>query len=232
MSNPEGGGGAPRTLKALWYRLAFVLAAAGLVLTAISTNGAALTDLAPGRQAAEPDARIWITNLTSIALLLPLGILAFHLGAQSQSARRLDLVLWKGIASAWRLAWTGRGPSSLAADYARPVRDDVRAAWLRGLFWGAFPIAFFLGVAPPLRTPGGVVWIVGAGVLFGIIGYCRRRAAAYLRDVPRLFDPFREWKLLSSRRYEPEGHPFVRAQQVCSILLPLWWLGVGPLVLF
>jgi hypothetical protein len=42
---------------------------------------------------------------------------------------------------------------------------------------------------------------------------------------------FRQWSLLSTERYEPAGRPFVRAQIVCMILLPIWWLG-GAVTVF
>jgi hypothetical protein len=55
--------------------------------------------------------------------------------------------------------------------------------------------------------------------------YCQRRASAYLIDEPEAFDLFRQYRLLNAERYQAAGQPFVRAQIVLMVALPVWWLG-------
>ena len=119
----------------------------------------------------------------------------------------------------------------MAIEFAEKPEDDVFVAILYGLTTGAMPLAVFLGTMPTLRTVPGVIWVGGTGVLFGVAAYCHCRAAPYLREEPGAWSLVREWRLLNSDRYEPGGRPFVRAQLISTILLPIWWLGGGIVVI-
>jgi hypothetical protein len=115
----------------------------------------------------------------------------------------------------------------MATEFARKLEDDELKAILFGLVGVALPLVVFLGGEPNLRTARGIVWIGGSSVLFGIIGYCHRRAATYIRDDVPAWRMLSGWGLLHTNRYEEPGRPFVRAQIVCAIILAIWWLGGG-----
>ncbi len=176
------------------------------------------------------NAELFATAIVWLLAIAPLLWLAYDLGSQHVEARRLNTSILRGLRETWRVAWQRWHPQELAADFSVAPDDDVAAALLQGVAIGAMPLALFLGALPSLRTGPGIVWIGGAGTLFGVMAYCRRRAAAYLRDDPRSWSMFRQWSLLNAERYEPAGRRFVRAQIICMILLPIWWLGGGMLV--
>lgn len=221
----------PQNPSAAWYRVSFLLVLAGFVYSLLLGGWRQFFDLVAGRGFRAPGPEHWRATLVWLGSVLPLLVLSIRLGVRSESARRLDLVVWKGLVAAWRLAWADAEPSDLADEFARPPEDDVAAAWRWGVVVGLTPLVLFLGLIETLRTTAGFVWVGGAGVLFGIASYNRRRARAYLRDEPGLFDPFRQWKLLSLARYDPAGHRFVQAEIICALILPIWWLGVGALVI-
>ena len=119
----------------------------------------------------------------------------------------------------------------MARNFAQRPDDDVATAVLYGFTAAVLPLAVFLGAMPLLRTGRGVIWVGGAAVLFGLSAYCHRRAAAYLRDDLGGRSMFRQWSLLNVDRYEPAGHPFVRFQIFCTILLPIWWLAGAAILI-
>jgi len=95
----------------------------------------------------------------------------------------------------------------------------------------ALPAAFFAS-APSLRTTLGAVWLVGAGVIMGWITYNDRRAAPYLSDRPSIWTM--GWKLsrLDPSRYAEVGRAFVHREILGVVAMTIWWLGVGPMLLF
>jgi hypothetical protein len=216
-----------------WYRTAYVWAGGGIAWLLFSGRLFSYFRAfqKPLAQApAENDSEMFLTAIVWLLAIGPLLLLAYDLGSQHIAARRLGTSIWRGLRESWRVAWQRTHPAEMAADFAVTPDDDVAAAVLQGVAVGAMPLALFLGAIPSLRTVGGVVWIGGAGVLFGIITYCHRRAAAYLRDDPGSWNMFRQWSLMNVDRYEPAGRRFVRAQIVCTIILPIWWMGGGILV--
>jgi hypothetical protein len=216
-----------------WYRAAYILAGLGVGWLVLS--GRLFSYVRAFRQPLEHtpganDTEPFITALIWLLAIGPLFWLAYDLGSQHVQARRLDTSIWRGLRETWRVAWQQWHPQEMAADFSVAPDDDLSAALFQGVAIGAMPLALFLGTIPSLRTGPGIVWIGGASILFGVTGYCRRRAAAYLRDDPGSWSMFRQWSLLNTERYEPAGRPFVRAQIVCMILLPIWWLGGGTMV--
>ena len=216
-----------------WYRAAYLWAAAGIGWLLLSGRLFSYfrVFVKPGEQPPPAnDMAFFFTGWVWILAIAPLLLLAYDLGSQHVEARRLNATIWRGLRETWRVAWQRWQPGEMAADFSVAPDDDVAAAVLQGIALAAMPLALFLTVIPTLRTGPGIVWIGGAGLLLGVSGYCRRRAAAYLRDDPGSWSMFRQWSLLSTERYEPAGRPFVRAQFVCMILLPIWWLGGGVTV--
>jgi len=218
-----------------WYRAAYLWATVVVVWLLLSGRLFSYfrafqkpLDQAP----AGNDSELFLTAIVWLLAIAPLLLLAYDLGSQHIAARRLGTSIWRGLRETWRVAWQRTHPDEMAADFAVTPDDDVAAAVFQGIAVGAMPLALFLGAMPSLRTEAGVVWIGGAGILFGLMAYCRRRAAAYLRDDPGSWSMFRQWSLLNVERYEPEGRRFVWAQIVCTVLLPIWWLGGGVLVVF
>jgi hypothetical protein len=174
---------------------------------------------------------LFVTAGLWLGFVAPLLFLAFDLGMQHTEARRLNTSVWRGIRETWRVAWQRADINEMAQEFAATPDDDISVAVLQGVGMALLPPVVFLGLAPPLRTVPGVIWIGGTGILFGVMAYCQRRAAAYLRDDPSGWSMFRQWRLLNPARYEPAGRPFVRALVVCVFLLPFWWLGGGAFVI-
>ena len=225
----------PPRLRPRWlYRFAYIWAVAGIGWLLIS--GHLLSYFSafrePLNQPPSDSNSLFLTSLLWLAFVAPLLLLAYDLGMQHTEARRLNASFWRGIRETWRVAWQHADVGEMAQEFAETPDDDISAAVLQGVGAAALPLAVFLGAIPSLRTGPGVIWIGGAGILFGVTAYCHRRAAAYLRDDPSRWSMFRQWSLLNAARYEPAGRPFVRAQIVCMILLPLWWLGGGAFVMW
>ena len=235
MSAPDSPPPRPPRLRPRWlYRAAYIWA--GLGLAWLIANGRLVSYFSAFRSpgaapAAGPPTDMFATVLVWFVTIGPLFLLAYELGAQHTEARRLNTSIWRGLRETWRVAWQRPHLEDLAAEFAEKPDDDVAAAVLQGFAIGVMPLVVFLGFMPDLRTADGVIFIGGAGVLFGVIGYCHRRAAAYLEDDPSAWSMFRQWSLLNTERYEPAGRPFVRAQIVCIVVLAVWWLGGGVLLI-
>jgi hypothetical protein len=176
----------------------------------------------------------FVTSLIWVASVAPLMFAAWELGREHVAARRLNYELFIGLREVWRRArgvHTEASQDLRAAAFLRAPADRPRVALTWGLLVTLFVPGFFASFIPWMRSGPGLTWLFGTGILFGIGTYCRRRAAAYLRDEPGRWDVFREWRLLNATRYEPTALPFVRAQIVVSIILPIWWLGGGILIM-
>jgi hypothetical protein len=234
MTEPAHRTPRPPRLRPRWlYRVSYIWA--GLGVAWLLASGRLINYFAAFRrplQEPPPDpTSLFSTALLWLVFIGPLVLLAYDLGVQHTEARRLNTSIWRGLRESWRVAWQRPRLDEMAQEFAERPEDDMSAAVLQGLTVAAMPLAVFLGAIPTLRTTPGVVWVGGAGVLFGITAYCHRRAAAYLRDDPAGWSMFRQWSLLNPDRYEPAGRPFVRAQIVCMVLLPIWWLGGGGIVM-
>lgn len=175
--------------------------------------------------------RSFTTALIWSLSTLPISLTAWYLGRRHTAARRINSEVVVGFREIFRRA-IGRDltPRQLEA-MARPPKDRVGIALLLGIVVALLVPAFFLVFMPILRTPRGAVWLGGAGILIGATIYCQRRASAYLIDEPEAFDLFRQYRLLNEERYQTAGHPFVRAQLILMVALPIWWLG-GAAVVF
>jgi len=225
---------APRFRSRTFYRIVLALPVAALVgLLATGRLQAYFRIFALKGQVPPSDFQAgWVTGLIWIAAVTPLVLAAWEIGRHHTAARRLQTDWLVGFRMVIRLALGDDMPPQVLADFDRPARDNPTKA----LVWGAsiallVPI-FFAGFLPELRTPMGLTWLLGAGILMGATTYGYRRAAAYVIDEPGPWDLFRQFRLLSSRRYHPAGRKFVRIQIAATILLPLWWLGGGALILF
>jgi hypothetical protein len=217
----------------LYYWIVIALPAVTFIALAVTGRWAAYARLfrTPPEAAAEAFDSTFSTALIWSLSTLPLVLTAWVLGRRHTAARRLNYELLVGIREVFRLA-RGREPSSSDLEaFARPPRDRPGVAALFGLLVALLVPAFFMAASPFLRTPAAMGWLSGAGILMGGTMYCHRRASAYLVDEPAAFDLFRPYRLLNPRRYDEPGRPFVRAQIVLVILLPIWWLGVGSVVL-
>jgi hypothetical protein len=174
---------------------------------------------------------LFVTALIWSLSTLPVTLTAWRLGRRHTAARRLNYELIVGLREVVRLA-LGRSQSVDQVEaFTRPPKDRVWIAALLGLGVSIVVPTFFASVDPSLRTEAGAIWLGGAGILMGAAVYCQRRASAYLVEEPRYFDLFRQYRLLNPDRYEERGRPFVRAQIVCLVILPIWWLGGGIAVL-
>ena len=210
-----------------FYRLILAHPLAALTF-AVATGRASIAwpPAAPSRVSADSEL---LSTLAWFAVCAPLFYTAWRLGRENTAARRREFEVFAGLREVFRRAF-GRADAAVpsAEDLARPPRDNPERALAFGTAVAVAVPALFAGVIPPLRSGRGLVWLAGAGVLMGSLTYARYRAAAYLRDEPRYFDPFRYWRLLNTARYDEAGRPFVRWQIVGSLLLALWWLGLGP----
>ena len=173
----------------------------------------------------------WVTGLIWMIAIAPLAFAAWEIGRHHTAGRRFDTSWLIGLRTVVRLALGDDMPPQILADFDRPARDDPRKALALGAATAIFFPVFFLTFVPFVRTPLGVLWLLGAGVLFGTTVYGHRRAAAYLLDEPGRWDLFRQFRLLNPARYDPAGRRFVRLQIIASLAIPFWWLGVGAFVL-
>lgn len=89
--------------------------------------------------------------------------------------------------------------------------------------------SFFLAATPELRTTGGVVWFIGAGLLLGAAVYFNRRAVNYRKEPPRGWGIPRQFRTLNPGSYLPAGRIFARRQLISLFALLVWWLVIGPL---
>jgi hypothetical protein len=175
------------------------------------------------------------TGLLWLVAIGPLIFAAWEIGREHTAARRLNYGLFVGLREVLRRAM---GRDSIAAldareaAFSRPPRDNPLTALALGALVTIVVPLFFASASPELRTLPALVWLIGAGVLMGAATYCSRRAIAYLRDEPGRWDVFRQWRLLNPDRYESAGRVFVRWLLVATVLLAIWWLGVGAAVLF
>jgi len=175
---------------------------------------------------------VFATGMLWMGACAPFLIVAWLIGREHVAGRRMGYDIYAGMGEVFRRALRGRNADDdarRAAAFARPPADNPRAALAWGVAAGLGLPAFFAGVMADLRTPAGLVWLGGAGILFGTFVYARRRAVAYLRSEPAA-GLFREYAMLAPGRYAPEGRTFVRIQLVAMVLLPVWWLGGGSLL--
>lgn len=221
-----------------FYRV--VLALPLLVLAYLVAGGrlVAYWRLFQGAMAQRPPgdaafASAFVTALLWVTASGPLLYAAWEIGREHTAARRMNAEVLVGLREVVRRARgsASRDADAAAAEFARPPRDNPRAA----LAWGAsvavgLPAFFALGM-PPLRTPGGALWLGVTGLLFGANIYCGRRAAAYLQEEPGRWDVFRAWRLLSPARYAEPARRLVRWQRVLAVLIPVWWLAGGAVVM-
>lgn len=124
----------------------------------------------------------------------PLLFAAWELGVRQTAARRRGFELFAGLKDIFKIAFWGRpGWESVNQGTAldRPPADRPAFALVQGSILAIGLPTFFASVGPPpLRTPGAIAWLIGAGLLMGGAVYCHQRAAAYLRDEPKRFDLF------------------------------------------
>jgi hypothetical protein len=163
--------------------------------------------------------------LVELFCIGPLLLLAYELGAQSAARWSLNATLWRGLVTSWHLAWTRGTPNDTLESLTDAPKANVGVAVMLGIAWAHVPALFFLTPIAAFRTRAGVIWILGTSLIFGIGGYCRRRGAAYLKNVSGIWNISREWSLLNPSRYAPEGRRYAYAQIVCGVLLFLWCLG-------
>jgi Na+/proline symporter len=195
-------------------------------------------DYAQRRSApAAPGGDEFVTALLWLGALAPLAFAAWEIGRRHTAARRLNYTFVVGLREVVRRALGLTDPASeqeRAEAFARPPRDRPLAALGWGLAVAILVPTFFATFGwPAMRTPRGLLWLCGTGVLFGATIYCRRRAVAYLRDDPtRGWDMFREWRLLNPNRYDEPGRVFVRWQIAAGLLMPIWWVGGAIFLLF
>jgi len=172
-----------------------------------------------------PSADWFVTCLLWFASLAPLLWTAGSLGRQHVVARRMGYSWVIGLREVLRRAAGGPIPGDSAPQFQLAPRDDPRNAALFGVGVGILVPVFFASFTPFLRTPRALIWLAGAGVLFGVGTYARQRAMAYLRDEPGQWAIGRAWSLLNPERYDEAGRHFVRMQIVLMMLLAIWWIG-------
>ena len=219
----------PRVRPRWLYRVAFLLAAGDIMWSIASGRLNYFRGFSPGGTPPAPEPVL--ATLAGMLCIAPLFLLAYDLGSQHTTARRLGNAIWRGLVESWRVAWTREDPRERAYEFNEAPDDDSAMALLMGFGVAAVFPTFFLTAAPPLRTTRGVIWLGGAGLLCGIMTYCYRRAAAYVKDDPSPWSLFRGWSRLNPARYSPEGRVFVRIQIVCMLVLMVWWLGGGALMM-
>jgi hypothetical protein len=231
--HPEPTSDTPITIRPRWmHQLAFAFAGVGVLWLAGSgrlfANFRAFRSGDPATSPAEP----FVTGVLWLVAIGPILLLAYDLGSQHTEARRFRVPIWRGLRESWRVAWRGVRAVDLAEDFGEAPDDDVTGAVTLGAIVALILPTFFLSFAAPLRTVGGVVWVSIAGLIAGTIAYCYRRAAAYMIDEPGRWSMMRQWSLMNPDRYAPADQPFVKAQIALTVLLWLWWLGMGPVFLF
>lgn len=224
----------PPRLRPLWvYRVAFIFATGGILYLLYAGRLVAFLRVVRN-PAGSPPLDPWTLFHTAVLVsvfLAPLTHLAWELGVQHATARRLNTVVWRGLVEMWRVAWAGRMPVEMAGAFAKRPEDLPTVAVVTGIGTAIGIFALLMTFLARTHTSALVVWIGGASVLFGIITYCHRRAAAYLQDDPRGFSSFRSWSPLNPERYDPEGRSFVRFEIACAAVLAIWWMGGAIVVL-
>lgn len=180
------------------------------------------------------DAADFVTGFLWLGAVTPLIFAAWEIGKEHTAARRLDYGILVGLREVVRRAIRRESASTVAAreaTFTLPPRDKPVVALLFGAAVAVGLPTFFASFSADLRTPGALIWLVGAGLLMGLGVYCRQRAMAYLRDEPGRWAFFRQWRLLNPDRYDPPGQIFIRWQIATTVLLPFWWLGGGMIVM-
>ncbi|HJU69011.1 MAG TPA: hypothetical protein VJ650_12305 [Gemmatimonadaceae bacterium] len=224
---------APRFRSRAFYRTVLalpVVAMVGLLATGRLQAYFRMFSLDEGISAGEMKAA-WITGFIWMLATVPLLFAAWEIGRQHTAGRRFDTSWLVGLRTVVRLAIGDDMPPQILADFDRPARDDPKKALAIGGATAVFVPLFFTAVAPFLRTPAAILWLTGAGLIFGVMAYGHRRAVPYLIDEPGRWDVFRQFRLLNPARYHPAGRKFVRLQIIASVMLPFWWLGVGVWVM-
>ena len=177
----------------------------------------------------------FLTGILWIVSVTPLMLAAWELGARHTDARRRGFEMFVGLKQVFRIALFGDAAwASVKRDeeLARSPKDELVPALLFGAAVAIGVPIFFSSFVPQLRTAAGLTWLIVAGLLMGGSMYCRQRAVAYLRDEPRRWDFFRQWRLLNPNRYEPRGRVFARWLAALTVAFPIWWLVAGALFLF
>jgi len=230
LQHPHATDPKPPRVRPRWlYRAAILLAAGDLVWSIASGRFHSFATFKPG--AAPPPTESVLTGLIGFLCFAPLLLLAYDLGSQHTTARRLGNAVWRGLLESWRVAWTREDPRERAYEFNEAPDDDSAIAVLTGLGVALVFPTFFLTAVPGLRSTRGVIWLGGAGLIMGTMAYCYRRAAAYLKDDPSPWSFFRGWSRLNPERYAPEGRVFVWIQIAGMLVMMFWWLGGGALMI-
>lgn len=174
--------------------------------------------------------RNFATGLIWVVGIGPLFYLARELATQMPATRRAGFSAFAGLGSLVRIALTGDPPEGESAPAHLPPRDRPVRTLVLSALWGALSGSLPL-LVPFLRHPKGLVFCAGIGLLVGAALYGYLRAGAYLVDEPEPRDPFREYRLLNPRRYEPAGRWLVVFRIVATVLAMLWMLVGGALLL-
>lgn len=222
-----------RTRSRGFYRVTLALALVALVVMLASGHFQSVFGMLTHRGGVPPAitperfGSMFLMNLAWLAGIAPLCFAAWELGSQRTAARRGGFPMLAGFRDVFRIA-LGEGLSAAdVASFDRPPRDRPGLALAMAAGAAVLMPAFFLTFVPPLRTPAGLAWVGGAGLLMGVIVYCHRRAIAYIDQEPGRWDMFRQYRLLNPARYQPAGRRFVRIQILASVVLPVWWLLGG-----
>lgn len=175
---------------------------------------------------------MWAALLWLVALV-PVAYAAWEVGREPAMAPAGGSRFLRGLREVMRRARAPRHATTT------PRADDASEHGpldgTRGVVGWAVIVAVvlplvFASFSPELRTPRACVWLGVGGVLAGVLAYCRRKAAPYLREESAA-GATRGWRRLDPSRYAAEGRALAWWQVAASVLLPLWWVG-GALVVF